>query len=149
MKKIGFFALFALLNVGIAFAQPPQSGKRVQRATVEERAKQTTEWMTKELELTKEQIVRVDSINLLFAKVQQSYYQTVDGDNGKIREAMLTLRKEKEEALSKVLTTSQLETYKAKNQELIRMRTSGSTKQEENDSKKGKDRDRDRDREKK
>jgi len=136
MKRIGFFVFFALLSICIVFTQPPQGG-RGQRATVEERAKKTTEWMKKELELTKEQIVLVDSINLLFAKVQQSYYQAVDGDRDKVREAMLTLEKEKEEALSKVLTTSQLDAYrKAKNQALMNLRTPSGSKRGDGDAKK-------------
>ena len=122
MKKIGSFLLFALLSMSIAFSQPPQGGG--QRVTVEERAKRTTEWMTKELDLTKEQIVLVDSVNLLFAKVQQSYFQAVDGDRDKIREAMVTLGKEKEEALSKILSIKQLEDYKTKVQEMMNNRGS-------------------------
>ena len=129
MKKIGMFASFALLSISIAFSQPPQ-GSGGQRITVEERAKRTTEWMTKELDLTQEQIVAVDSINLLFTKVQQTYFQAVDGDRDKIREAMITLGKEKEESLSKVLTPSQLEKYKVKNQEMMNNRGSRENKRE-------------------
>ncbi len=120
MKKIGMLVFVALLVFGIAFSQPPQGGG--QRMTVEERAKKTTEWMTKELNLTQEQVVSVDSINLLFAKVQQSYFQAVDGDRDKIREAMVTLGKEKEDAFSKVLTSKQMEDYKAKIQEMMNNR---------------------------
>ncbi len=122
MKKIGMFVCFALLSVNIAFSQLPQGSG--QRLTVEERAKRTTEWMTSELNLTQEQIVAVDSINLLYTRAQQSYFQAVDGDRDKIREAMITLGKEKEEALSKVLTPSQLEDYKAKIREMINNRGS-------------------------
>ena len=82
--------------------------------TIEERAQRTTEWMTKELGLTPEQIAEVDSINLLYAKVQQSYIQAVDGERDKIRDAMITLESEKENSLSKVLSPEQLETYKNK-----------------------------------
>ena len=111
-----------LLNAGIVFSQPPQGG--AQRMTVEERAKKTTEWMTTELSLTQEQIAPVDSINLLFTKVQQTYFQSVDGDRDKVREAMITLGKEKEEALSKVLTPKQMEDYKVKIQEMMNNRNS-------------------------
>ena len=122
MKKIGIFVFFALLSINVAFCQPPPGGG--QRMTIEERAKRTTEWMTKELDLTQKQVVAVDSINLLYIKVQQSYFQAVDGDRDKIREAMVTLNKEKEESLSKVLTPEQLEKYKVKNQELLNNRGS-------------------------
>ena len=119
MKKIELFTFFALLSTGIAFSQPPGGGQRV---TVEERAKKTTEWMITELELTHEQIIVVDSINLLFTKAQQSYIQAVDRDPGKVREAMITLNKEKEDALSKVLTESQMKNYRAKTQEMMNSR---------------------------
>ena len=120
MKRIGMLTFIVLLNGGIMFSQPPQGG--AQRMTVEERAKRTTEWMITELSLTQEQIAAVDSINLLFTRVQQTYFQSVDGDRDKIREAMLTLGKEKEEALSKVLTPKQMEDYRFKTQELMNNR---------------------------
>ncbi len=117
MKKTKAFILFALLSVGVLFSQPPQKSG-TQRMTIEERAKSVTEWMTEELNLTAEQIVLVDSINLLFTKVQQSYFQSVD-NRDKRRETMITLRKEKEDALSKVLTNEQLEDYITKVQEMM------------------------------
>jgi len=120
MKKIGMFVFFALLGINIAFSQPPQGNS--QRMTVEERAKKSTEWMASELNLTEEQFHAVDSINLLFTKAQQSYFQAVEGDRDKIREAMITLGKEKEEAFSKVLTPEQMENYKAKTQEMMNRR---------------------------
>ena len=122
MKKIVMFVFFALLSISIAFSQPPQGGGNL-RMTVEERAKRTTEWMTKELDLSQDQVVLVDSVNLLFTKVQQSYFQAVDGDRDKIREAMATLNKEKEEALSKILTNKQLENYRIKVQEMTNTRS--------------------------
>jgi len=119
MKNIGIVLLIALLHSSIVFSQPPQG---VQRMTIEERAQKNTEWMINELGLTKEQGVLVDSVNLLFVKVQQSYIQAVDGDRDKIREAMITIGKEKEEALSKILTREQLENYKTKIQEMTNSR---------------------------
>lgn len=121
MKKIGIL-LLVVFYASVVFPQPPQGGGR--RLTVEERAQKNTEWMIQELNLTQEQIVLVDSVNLLFAKVQQSYFQAVDGDWDKVREAMVTLGKEKENALSKILTEEQLENYKAKIQEMTNNRGS-------------------------
>lgn len=119
---------FVLLSISVVFSQLPQSGGG-QRITVEERAKKITEWMTTELDLTQEQIHPVDSVNLLFAKVQQSYFQAVDGDWDKLREAMITLEKEKENALSKILTEEQLENYKTKVQEIVNNRGSRGKRQ--------------------
>ncbi|MDR0231856.1 MAG: DUF4890 domain-containing protein [Dysgonamonadaceae bacterium] len=128
MKKIGMLLSFVLLSISVVFSQLPQSGGG-QRITVEERAKKITEWMTTELDLTQEQIHPVDSVNLLFAKVQQSYFQAVDGDWDKLREAMITLEKEKENALSKILTEEQLENYKTKVQEIVNNRGSRGKRQ--------------------
>ncbi len=119
MKKIRLLVIFSLLSCGIAFSQPPQG--RGQRMTIEERSQKTTEWMTKELDLTKEQITPIDSINLLFTKTQQVLYQSAEGDREKVRDAMNALEKEKETALSKVLTSKQLELYKTKIKEMKEM----------------------------
>lgn len=121
IKSIMILTACMLCSTIMILAQPPQN--RGQRMTVEERAKRTTEWMTTELKLSQEQINPVDSINLLFARAQQSYFQSVDGDRDKIREAMVTLETEKEAALAKVLTPEQLETYKAKVKEMASQRS--------------------------
>lgn len=112
-KTILFFALVSLMMT--SFAQQP--GR--QRMTVEERVKMTTEWMTKELNLTEEQIAPVDSINELFIKAQQIIFENAgeDADREKIMETMQALNKEKENALAGVLTEEQLETYKKKIEE--------------------------------
>ena len=117
MKKIEMLIFITLLNIGFVIAQPPQG--RGNRVSVEEWAKRTTEWMEKELNLTPDQITPIDSINLLFAKAQQAYFQTVDrGDRDKIREAMRTLEQEKITSFSEFLTPEQLELYKVKIQEV-------------------------------
>ncbi len=106
-----------LLSITMVEAQQPPQGR--QRMTVEERAKQITEWMTTELNLTSAQIAPVDSINLLFAQAQRVLFQAAEGDRDKIRENMTVLAKEKETALAKVLTPEQLEAYKKKNAEMM------------------------------
>ncbi|MDR2468963.1 MAG: hypothetical protein LBD27_00565 [Tannerella sp.] len=114
---------FVLLMAGclacmVLHAQEPQSGGRRgeggRRFSAEEVAKRTTEWMTQELKLTEAQIAPVDSINLLFAKAQQILFQSAQNDREKIRESMTALNKEKETALSAVLTKEQLELYRKK-----------------------------------
>jgi hypothetical protein len=114
-KTLLIAALFLSLYAGMN-AQAPHNG---QRMTVEERAKMTTEWMTKELNLAPEQIAPIDSINLLFAKAQQIIFQSSEGDREKIRETMEALEKEKEASFSEVLTTEQLDLYKKKRDEML------------------------------
>jgi hypothetical protein len=113
MKKVllSCVVLFSCLSL---FAQE----QRRQRS-IEERVKDMTGWMKNELKLKQEQVTPVDSINLLFAKAQQLLFQASDGDRSKIRESMAGLEKEKQAALSKVLSPEQLETYKTKSQEMM------------------------------
>ncbi len=119
MKKIFLLTVILVSSLSL-FAQEGR-----QRMTVEERAKNATEWMKNELKLSPEQITPVDSINLLFAKTQQLLFQAADGDRSKIRDSMEGLEKEKQTALSKVLTPEQLEAYKKKTQEMMQNRRRG------------------------
>ena len=116
MKKILLLTI-VLLSSAFLYAQDGR-----QRMTVEERAKATTEWMKTELKLTAGQVAPVDSVNLLFTKAQQMLFQSAEGDRSKLMEQMTALEKEKETALSKVLTSEQLEAYKKKNQEMMQNR---------------------------
>lgn len=120
MKKILVLSVVLFSSLSLFAQDQPR-----QRQTVEERAKRVTEWMKTELKLKQEQIAPVDSINLLFAKTQQVLFQAADGDRSKIRESMEGLEKEKETALSKVLTPEQLDVYKKKSQEMMQNRGRG------------------------
>jgi hypothetical protein len=108
-------ALF-LLSATIIKAQ---SSRETPLMTVEERAHATTKWMTQELQLTPDQVVAVDSINLLFTKAQQIILQSAEGNREKIREMMMALEHEKETSLAKVLTENQLSLYKKKRDEMM------------------------------
>ena len=120
MKKIAL--LFSLMLCVLCLSAQNRQGSNRNRMTVEERAKQTTEWMKEALDLTSEQVAPVDSINLLYVKAQQVLFQSSEGDRSKIREALVELEAKKVESLKTVLTAEQLETYKKKSEE---MRTRG------------------------
>ena len=112
MKKSLLLAVLLFTVFTISYAQ----GGR-QRTSPEERAKRTTEWMKKELNLTQEQVAQIDSINLDYAKAQQSLFDEANGDRSKIREKMTALTKERDEAFSEVLTKEQMDLYKKKSSE--------------------------------
>ena len=118
MKKF-LFLLATTLCVFCLSAQNQQDQQRSgrNRATVEERAKNTTVWMTEALNLSEEQIAPVDSINLLYTKAQHVLFQSSQDDRGKIREALAALEAQKVEALEKVLTTDQVDLYKKRVEE--------------------------------
>jgi hypothetical protein len=124
MKKL-VVCIVAICMCIPLFAQEPQGGGQRgdgRRFSPEEMAKRTTEWMTKELNLTAGQTAPVDSINLLFAQAQQILFQSFDGERDKIREAMTALNQEKEKALTGVLTEEQLELYKKRVSEMATRR---------------------------
>ena len=112
MKKSLLLAVLLFTVFTISYAQ----GGR-QRMSPEERAKRTTEWMKTELKLTQEQVVEIDSINLAYAKAQQSLLEEANGDRSKISEKMTALTKERNDAFSKVLTKEQMDLYKQKSRE--------------------------------
>jgi hypothetical protein len=113
-----FTLIIACLLLAGIFASA-QEGRRL---SPEETAQRLTEWMTTELTLTAEQKAPVDSINLLFARAQQILFQSANGDREKIREALTVLNKEKEKALSDVLTAGQLDEFKRKSAEMMNNR---------------------------
>ncbi|MDR3262313.1 MAG: DUF4890 domain-containing protein, partial [Tannerella sp.] len=120
--KFVLFIVFSLACTPL-FAQAPQGSRGGGRSfSPEEMAQRTTEWMTKELNLTSDQTTPVDSINLLYARAQQILFQSSEGERDKIREAMDALNQEKEKALAKVLTEAQLELYKKRVSEMANRR---------------------------
>jgi len=84
-------------------AQQPQR----QRASAEERAKNETELMKKELNPTAEQLAKLDSLNLVHAKKMDELLASAGGDREKIRDVMQTTMNEKLTAMQKILTDEQ------------------------------------------
>jgi len=78
-----------------------------------ERAKQETEWMKKDLVLTAQQLAKVDSINLRYAKKRSEMRSQMQGQD---REAMMAkmqeMQTQKEAELKPVLTEDQMKKYK-------------------------------------
>ena len=119
MKRF-LFSIVCLLAVSLVVsAQPGRGGNR---STPEENAKRTTEMMTKELNLSPEQTVPVDSINLVFAKAQAKLMENANGDFASVREDMQKLNALRLEAYGKVLTEEQLQAYKKMMEERMRNR---------------------------
>ena len=84
-----------------------------QQMSPEERAKQETEWMKNDLTLTAQQLAKVDSINLKYAKKRSEMRSQMQGQD---REAMMAKMQEiqslKEAELKPVLTEDQMKKYK-------------------------------------
>jgi hypothetical protein len=110
MRKMILMAVLLLSITSLIQAQSPGRGNQ---PTPEESAKRQTEWMTTDLSLTKEQVVVVDSINLVFAKLQSELFQKASGgDRSQLRDAFQKLASDKEKELGKVLSKEQLEAYR-------------------------------------
>jgi Spy/CpxP family protein refolding chaperone len=115
MKKFVFVAVLLLSMTTLTFAQFPGGGTPL---SPEESAKRNTERMTTDLKLTPDQVAKVDSLNLVFAKRQTALFEKAQGgDRSQMRDEMQKLNTEREAAYAKVLTKDQLETYKKLQQE--------------------------------
>ena len=108
LKKLIFIILFAVLGTAAMYAQQGQ------RTTPEERAKTQTEALVKELSLTQEQTVKVDSINLRHAKLSQEIISNVSGNREALQamQRAMTENNAKQNAATKaVLTAEQITKY--------------------------------------
>jgi len=115
MKKVlfGFICLLALSFT--VSAQPGQGGNRQQR-TPEESAKQYTETLKTQLNLTARQVAPVDSVNLVYAKAIAKLRENAGGGGGgdfsAMRESMQKLEDQRVTAFGKILTDEQVQAYK-------------------------------------
>ena len=110
MKKI-LFAIVCLFVVSLTVSAQQGQGNR-QRLTPEESAKQLTETLKTELNLTAEQVTQVQEINLDYAKEFAKLRENANGDFSSLREPMQKLEEKRVAAYEKVLTDEQLQAYK-------------------------------------
>lgn len=85
--------------------QPPQP------RSPEDMAKHETEWMKNKLTLTKDQTVKVDSINLQFAIATDNLFKQYKDDREVLHSKMVELEKQKRNVLQAILTKDQLQKY--------------------------------------
>jgi len=112
MKTYKRSGLIVVLFLMVCIGYGQQGGQR-QRMSPEERAKQNTEWMTKELKLDDKTARKVDEINLKYAKKQQEEVQTImqSGDRSQMREIMQKMNDAKNKELKPVLGDKKYEQY--------------------------------------
>ena len=75
----------------------------------EDMSKMQTERMKKDLNLSDKQTDDVSTINLKFAKKMEMQRKNSNGNRETMREQMMTMRKEKNAALQKILSNDQYE----------------------------------------
>ena len=88
----------------------PVLSQQRQRLPAIERAKQESEMLKKELNLTQTQTPKVDSIILFFAKKMDEIVSS--GDRERMRSAFQTNEEEKGKALQPILSDAQYKKYK-------------------------------------
>ncbi|MCU4163686.1 Spy/CpxP family protein refolding chaperone [Carboxylicivirga caseinilyticus] len=103
MKKL---ILGAFLTIFIASASQAQN-----RPSPEERVKQQTEQMAKDLNLTEKQKEQVTELNKKFGEKMKKMRDENQGNREKMREAMGELRTERNTELKKILTDEQYKKY--------------------------------------
>jgi hypothetical protein len=108
MKKALFLsitAIFVMFLTANLNAQPPSP---------EEMAKQETEAMKAGLNLTADQLSKVEVINLKYAqKMGEMFNQGPSGDFAEMEKKMTEMEKQKRVEFEKVLTADQLKKYDA------------------------------------
>ncbi len=108
MKKILFIAFIVIAS--FAMAQPGGN------FNPEERAKRQTEYLTKELDLSKDQAKKVEAINIKYSKKMMGIFSKMRDSGNFDREAMMekraTLQKEQNKEMAAVLDDGQMKKYK-------------------------------------
>ncbi len=104
MKKTLFLTLSFLFAMFLAVgAQPPSA---------EEMAKMQTDEMKSSLNLSADQLTKVDAINLKYAKkISEMFQQGPPSDFEEVRKKIEEIEKAKRAELEKVLTADQLKKY--------------------------------------
>jgi len=119
MKKL-ILSLIAILT--ITLTMEAQRQQRRNMGTPEEMAKKQTERMKEGLSLNEDQVTKVSAINLKYNKKFKEMRKNASGDRTAMREAMMTVRKERNAEMKKVLTEEQYEKMLAKEKEMMKQR---------------------------
>ncbi len=116
--QITFLAVALILTGSInALSQ-----KRHQKSA-DEMAKQQTEWMKKELKLSKEQEKAIYKINLETSKRVKENWNKYKGNRERMKSEMQKTRRQKDEELKKAMTEEQYRLYKKRIKEMRDNRT--------------------------
>ncbi len=106
MKKLLIVLSVAFAIATGAWAQPPQGGGQG-RFNFEERQKQEVETMKKELNLTPDQVKKVEALNTDTNQKTRELFEANAGDRDANREKFRTLREEHTKKLNEILTADQ------------------------------------------
>ena len=128
LVKKSFVLVLVSLFIFSVSAQRPDRGPRM---TPEERATRQTEMMTKQLDLTADQQVKIKEINLKFSQQMAAQRDQAGGDRQQNMEKMKAQMDARDAEIKQVLTPEQFEKWQTKRNE---MRQQGRERGTENDS---------------
>jgi hypothetical protein len=111
MKKTIFIAALYLLSQGSASAQA------MMKLSPEERASKQTEWMKNYLNLSADQMPKVEEINLRYSNKMQDIFESPQTKTEK-NEAAKELFEKKSEELEGIFTEKQYGAYKIKENDM-------------------------------
>lgn len=116
MKKIfvpiaSFIAL--LMFTPEVFAQQGQGGQGRGNMNPKEMAKRQTDQMNENLDLTADQLPKVEALNLKYADKFMTARNESAGDRDAMRSTMMAINKEKDVELKKILTADQWTKWEA------------------------------------
>ncbi|HPW71523.1 MAG TPA: DUF4890 domain-containing protein [Bacteroides graminisolvens] len=112
MKKIGFLIVALLLTGGMAMAQGPRNGKKMDP---KERAERMTERMAKEYSLNEAQKKDLLEANMAFTEKMANRAEDKKAEREELRKEMQNNRDAYDAKLKKILTEEQYAAY-SKNQ---------------------------------
>ena len=87
-------------------------GRTALQPSAEAMAQRETQWMTEELNLTQDQVEKVDAINVKYAeKMMEQFQSGPGGDFEAMQKHMAEINTQKREELKSVLSEEQLQQY--------------------------------------
>lgn len=114
MKKIGFLIVALLLTGGMAMAQGPRNGKKMDP---KERAERMTERMAKEYSLNEAQKKDLLEANMAFTEKMANRAEDKKAEREELRKEMQNNRDAYDAKLKKILTEEQYAAYSKKQAE--------------------------------
>ncbi len=115
MKIQNLFAIVLLLYFGSAYSQ--QQPELSNDPT--ERGRQVTEWMKTNLQLTDEQVPKVEAVNIRCAEKNIELEGSKNMVKGTRQKYLLSNERYRDNSLKKILTAEQFTNYQAKKEEVM------------------------------
>ncbi len=114
MKIRNLFVVVLLLVCGSVYSQQPELSN-----DPTERGKQVTEWMKTNLQLTDEQVPKVEAVNIRCAEKNIELEGSKNMVKGTRQKYLVSNERYRDNSLKKILTAEQFKNYQAKKEEVM------------------------------